>query len=769
MQFRQWFPSLAALLFCAATANAQQPAQPKKPPVAADPDAGDKPPAAKPPAAKPPAAKPPAAKPPAAKPPAGAPPGAKPPAAKPGQAAPGAGEAEGEAEEAGAEGEAAGEGEEEEEVPEPPPTRVQPGQTPPPTSPGTGTGFGPMPMWPQPGTDARELQKQGADRPEQKQKDTDDERVYAEDWWSHARPILELHGYFRLRAELFHNFSLGRVSSPIWPLPADNRYAGYRGTSLGTYGPALCTPDESTDIQTDDDNPTNARFPCKNKTQAGANIRFRLNPELHISDNLRVISQIDLLDNLVLGSTPEGYANAPYGDGGHQVVQRGGYTPLGAFETTQVPPSAGRNSFNDSVQVKRAWAEYLTPVGQLRFGRMPSHWGLGILANSGDKYDDDYQTTADRIMFITGIKSLDLYFGAAWDFANEGPTSASYALPQGQPYDLAQLDDVDQYVFVIMRRKNPDLTKLALAQGNLVLNGGLYVVHRRQLLANDTTEGCNNGAAALGCTSGEVQDGYTRRGASAWIPDLWLQLLYKKFRFEIEAVTIQGSIENTLSSPGGGNYTQAPGGEGWKIRQWGIAGEIEQKLVEDRLRLGFWSGWASGDAEADTGGSTNELNPGTGFQPQIGDETISTFRFHPTYKVDLILWRNLLNRIQGAYYFRPSVEYDFVREGNGQRFGGGFAAIWSRASEFTQTPGHKRDLGVELNLSLYFQSKDGALNDDPDKMGGFFTMLQYGVLFPMGGLGYQSEESQDLEQDVGPGASETSTAQILRWYLGVFF
>jgi uncharacterized protein (TIGR04551 family) len=435
-----------------------------------------------------------------------------------------------------------------------------------------------------------------------------------------------------------------------------------------------------------------------------------------------------------------------------------------------VPPSAGRNSFNDSVQVKRAWAEYLTPVGQLRFGRMPSHWGLGILANSGDKYDDDYQTTADRIMFITGLKALDLYFGAAWDFANEGPTSASHALPQGQPYDLAQLDDVDQYVFVLMRRKDPQLTKLALAQGDPVLNGGLYVVHRRQLLANDVSRPCNTGGATLGCPTESVQTGYVRRGASAWIPDLWLQLLYKKFRFELEAVTVQGSIENTSSSPGDSNYTQALGGEGWKIRQWGIAGEIEQKLVEDKLRLGFWSGWASGDPDADNPANSNDLTPGnSGFQMQRGDDTISTFRFHPTYRVDLILWRNLLNRVQGAYYFRPSVEYDFMREDNGQRFGGGFAAIWSRASEFVQTPGHARDLGVELNLSLYFQSKDGALNDNLEKMGGFFTMLQWGVLFPMQGLGYGSGEASDYQEIMGGGEPDTSTAQILRWYLGVFF
>ena len=133
-----------------------------------------------------------------------------------------------------------------------------------------------------------------------------------------------------------------------------------------------------------------------------------------------------------------------------------------------------------------------------------------------------------------------------------------------------------------------------------------------------------------------------------------------------------------------------------------------------------------------------------------GDETISTFRFHPNYRVDLILNRNLLTRVQGVYYFRPGVEYDFMRSTNGQRFGGGFSAIWTRASQFIQTPGHKRDLGVELDFSLYFQSKDGALNDDPDKMGGFFTMLQYGVLFPLGGLDYQAGEQERIQAELWP-------------------
>src|SRR6202012_4753613 len=118
-----------------------------------------------------------------------------------------------------------------------------------------------------------------------------------------------------------------------------------------------------------------------------------------------------------------------------------------------------------------------------------------------------------------------------------------------------------------------------------------------------------------------------------------------------------------------------------------------------------------------------------------------TFRFNPAYSLDLILYRNILSRVEGTYYFRPTVGYDFLRDSSGQKLGGSIAAIWSRASEFVQAPRHARDLGIELNGSVYFQSKDGALNDDPTKMGGFFTQIQYGVLFPMQGLGYSAHDA----------------------------
>lgn len=615
----------------------------------------------------------------------------------------------------------------------------------------------PVAATPDPDRDARALTRQGADRPPP----TGDvgvrpSDVFAEDWWSQARPSLEIHGLFRVRAELFHQFDLGRRELPdraLWPQPPDNAYYPMSGEVQTV---TLCGDDPS------------ATTPCENHTQAGANMRFRLTPELHISDNLRILSQIDILDNFVLGSTPEGYWNNPAATGGYTVGQRGGYAPIGALATTSWAPVAGQTSTVDSIIVKRAWGEYVTPVGLLRFGRMPNQWGLGILNNEGNGYDSDYQSTVDRIMFVTGIKKYDLYFAGAWDFISEGPTSATLREQQGQPYDLGQLDDVSQYVFMAARRRDPELARLDLAKGLPVINGGLYFAYRNQVLANDTTDPATS--ATFGQASNNVRTGYSRRGAQFFTPDLWFQFLYKKFRFEAEASMTYGTIDNLQTAGGTTVETNPLDAEdtGWTVRSFIVAAQSEFRALDDKLRLDLGFGWASGDPDVE-----GLAPPRGGLERQLtADRTFSTGRFHQDYRVDLILWRNIMSRVQGAYYFRPSVQYDFARDPNGQRLGGSAALIWSRASEFIQTPGNKRDLGVELDVSLYFQAKDGALNDRPDQMGGFYTMLQYGVLFPLGGFSYLPGEASRYEsapENRSAPQLDTETAMTLRWYLGIMF
>jgi len=646
--------------------------------------------------------------------------------------------------------------------PTPPPASDEPALEPPPAdeAPPEPPASAPLDnsLFPSPTLDARGLQQQGEQRPDARREagSVALEDIFAEDWWSHARPIFEFHGYFRTRAQLFYNFALGRRDAPgqaLYPQPPDNQYQSIAGNMGGnSVGPILCTPEES------DSNVANGPLRgCQNKTQAGANLRLRLNPQIHVSDNLRINTQVDILDNLVLGSTPEGYALAPSDSGGYSVNARNGYVVNGLYDTTQVPPTSGVNSLEDSIRVKRAWAEYTTPLGEVRFGRMPNHWGLGMLYNSGDGYDDDAQSTVDRLMVASGIKPLDLIIAGMWDFPNEGATyRAPYA--GSEVYDRAQLDDVSQYGLIIMRNKSPELTKLELSRGNLVLNTGIYLNYRSQLLANDQ-------AGNSGANTPDVEpellanNGFTRRDATIWTPDAWLQLLYKKLRVEVEFAAVIGSVSSTTNEPI--DLAAVAERDDRKIRQYGFAFELQQKLVEDRLRLNFKTGWASGDDDVFAPGSAGNLIPVPN-EEQVNDDTISTFRFNPSYRVDSILNRYILQRVQGTYYFNPSLDYDFTRDPNGQRLGGGINVTWTRASEPVQTPGHADDLGIELGGALYFQSKDGALNDDPTQTGGFFAQLQYSVLFPLDGLGYQAATEAQVSVD-------TSAAQLLRLYLGVMF
>ena len=607
--------------------------------------------------------------------------------------------------------------------------------------------------YPNPADDKKALETQGEERPG----DIEPNRVFAEEWWSHTRPTIEFHGNFRVRANLYHNFHLNRVDPPgqaLWARPADDSYTDINGNE---HLVEACTPDEVTGSGSD--SPGDADQPCSSPTQMGANMRFRIEPTIIISDNLRIRSQIDLLGNLVMGSTAQGDINYP-GPRGYTAAERSGYTYVSGVASAQNSPVSGINSVQDAITVRRAWAEYETPFGQLKFGRMADNWGLGIVYNAGDDLDGDYQSNVDRIAFTTGLPSLSLYAGGSWDFTDEGATSAAFTPDGGQPYDLAQKDDVSRMNLMLYRKLDPQLQALELAKGNVVLNGGLYLSYRYQRLANDYSGAgatCETGAAAIDCQPGETSPGLVRRGMKIVTPDVYGEVLYKKFRAAFEVVTHQGAFESLGTLPGSNDYDEN-NDEGWRVNQWGLATEIDQKLVEDRLTLGFRFGWASGD------GDVNGLVPGNGVQTQFGDREISTFRFHPGYRVDLILNRNILTRVQGTYYFKPMAQYDFIRKANGLRVGGRAEAIWTRASEFMQTPGHSRDLGIELNGTVYYQSKDGVLNTREDLTGGFYSMAQYGVLFPLSGLGYLANQEAVANQDLS-----LKAAQTVRVFLGVSF
>lgn len=553
------------------------------------------------------------------------------------------------------------------------------------------------------------------------------------DGWAAPQSVLTLHGYFRGRGELQDTFYLGRP----WSLPG----AGGTLTPFDNWVPAERRVSVAGGCRLDSE--------CDTAALASTNMRLRLMPQLNLSDDVRIKMWLDVFDNVILGSTPDSIIG---GDG-----SRSPFSSFGSFGSTALPSSSSGNALTDSIVARRAWAEVRNrTLGELRFGRMGWHWGLGMVANAGDDLDGDYSTDVDRLLAIT--KLAGLYLMAAYDFSSSGVigrlradvdgTVSDYAVP----YDPAQRDDATQYMFAVARRSTAEEQAAALERGDVVLNAGAFLLYRYQLLSSDRRVGDTMSSSA---GSTDLDPYLVRRRAEQWVPDVWAQLLVGKLRLEFEGAAVLGSVGNINNGVGPAAYT----GANLNIAQWGATLDGEYRLLDDKLAFHFNTGFASGDSEAGNDG-LGALVDSTARAPGR-DGAISTFRFHPNYRVDLILWRSILRQISGAYYFRPGISYDFIRGEFGQLLGGRVDLVYSRASSPVQTWGNSADLGVELDASIYYRSEDG-----PELLDGFYAMAQFGLLFPMQGLGYLGTAANP---EITGGNPELKNAQMIRLILGVQF
>jgi uncharacterized protein (TIGR04551 family) len=489
--------------------------------------------------------------------------------------------------------------------------------------------------------------------------------------------LFELDGYLRFRTDWFKNFHLGFDDDPTLG------GAPFRE-------PLGCN--------------TSSGDPCS-ETLKSANMRLRLEPIINIDERSSVHFQVDVLDNLVLGSTPDGW----FGDGTPAPTN----IPLSAFSGGQVAPEAGRNSDIDSIRVKRAWAEVMTPLGLLKFGRQPSHWGMGILANSGaaDPFtgtydlDSDYGDTADRLMFGTMIPGTHYRFAVGTDWASTKPTAAQSDLflnrYDGQPWDLEDHDDVSQWLLVLARIDSPEKFKDILDQGDLALNYGTYFVYR--------TQGWDYTGNQVGQTPDLTK--LVERKATAYIPDVWLKLGKGKLDFEMEAVGIFGSIDEMSDF----NL------DAIDIFQFGGAARTGYRLVDDKLRLGLEVGFATGDQwDLSPQGCTNVRD----CRPLPEETAFDAFRFDFDYKIDLILFRELIGTVTNATYLKPTLSYEVTRSLKLK-----VANVTSFANRPVSTPGNGTMYGTEFDADIGYENE------------GFFAGIAYGILFPLGAMDHPEEDS----------------------------
>ncbi len=506
--------------------------------------------------------------------------------------------------------------------------------------------------------------------------------------------LFQPHGYLRLRGEFFHGMDLGRGADPSGNFL-------FPGPFIGTGG---------------------------NNSQSDANFRFRFEPTLEVSEDLSIHFQADILDNVLLGSSPvtDAYLDP--------------FTPLSVLSTRR-----GEGTVN----VKRVWGRVNTQLGEFLFGRMGDHWGLGILHNDGNCLDCDYGDTYDRIAFAPR-EFKGHHFALLFDILDKGATTTGVKGELGRSVDLDTLDDGYRIALEITKLDTPEEIKRKLDNNQWVVNYGLLGDYRVQAWDTPVTV----------LDAGNPRANVVRRAAKFYQPDGFLSLKRKKWRLDAELAFNIGSVgthQQTDFDPAGSGLDAgtlalitAP------VNFFQVGGALQTDvalLSNDALLFGLEYGAASGDkgafgfgARPWRSGSGAPQRVAAGEQPfraaGLGDidgthldfsdpahthGRINNFIFNRSFNVDMILFRNLITSVTSAWYLKPSMRY----RPTGRKTGGGddtgfellLAMIYSQAWYIENTPGQARPLGLEFNAGITYDTSDR-----------FHAGLAYGLLVPFDGL-----------------------------------
>lgn len=495
---------------------------------------------------------------------------------------------------------------------------------------------------------------------------------------------LENHGYFRFRFNLFHRMDLG----------AD-----------GASGVAA-NPDSSS------------------TTSESANIRLRYEPSLLVGEFLTVHARIDFLDNVVLGCHPD--------TGGY-------YAPFPFLGRSQSSPSAGSNGNRDAIRVKAAWADLrLFQRFHVWGGRIPQRFGLGIVRSDGSDPDSDFGDYSDGVHVMIRLPAA--YVRAGMEFPGEGTTAESPLRNFWDPHDPEQTDDITRWVFVFdsspMEKEELNARQHELnVERKTVLDWGMYHSLTTQSMSSDKIGGQISSQCGEGTLKpfGLDYDCYTLtpRKAFFWTPALWGRLLYHpredlKIRIEAELAAVYGYVDYTQS------FLDASEDKTRKeFFQVGAALEADVEFGDNLVEFLF--GVASGDGTSNNFGILDnhtlvqpndmEYRNEQKRDPAVSENTsVGTFVFNRDYRVDSILFREVIGAVTNAFYFKPAYHRAFLRT-PGHFIRGGLSLMAAFATVAEGVPGGKRPLGLEGGIHLIY------------RMGNHLTVKADGaVLYPLTGM-----------------------------------
>jgi hypothetical protein len=313
---------------------------------------------------------------------------------------------------------------------------------------------------------------------------------------------------------------------------------------------------------------------------------FRITPRFEVGQTLSLVGQMDVLTGVVVGDT----AHDVWAD--------------------QTP----RDSLNglNNVQPRWLYLDWLTPIGLVRAGQQPNHWGMGLVANDGDHAplfgDYRYGSIGDGLLF--GTKPM----------GKDGPLTVAIT---------------GQYVF-----KDPTVV---LSRGDRAVQGaiaafledglnkvGVYGVYRHQWNDSYTSadpfytydERLNVGvldAAGNFATPVVGQHAWLFGAAEA------ATIVGTTNQIRTQAQSLAGSSSNIVSYGG--------------ATQWGIVHVAADTAPPEGQPVGQPRDWGDFVAQVEVGYASGSADP--------YDTTQSRFTFDPNHKVGLVLFDEVM-RFQTA-------------------------------------------------------------------------------------------------------------------------
>jgi len=412
-----------------------------------------------------------------------------------------------------------------------------------------------------------------------------------------------------------------------------------------------------------------------------SDLRLRLEPSLRIGDRAAIHTRIDVMD-VVAGSGL-----------GTPILDKGG-----VHAPSMGPSMSGSLGFVDTVAVRGLWLDLdLFSFLGLRLGRIPTHWGLGMLENRGDctwcDKGDYFDTLGIRVTPLN-IATFELDF----DFPLEGSTGRSAMdWPFAPDVDRADADDVWQIRIKASSLKGPEPVP-----GTGFQWGG-YARFRWQDYSSSGQDlqkpSCS--PDGLGDLPFECVELFYKK-AFFVTPDAWVQMGWDVgpgiLYLAAELAGHYGSFKATQATDKTNTSKDFLGG-GALLRLW---------WESNRMKFTLEGGVASGDGDADAFGVYDGYVSAV---PDLSHEDWNTVRrndfvtawmFNPAYLVDSILFRHVIGAVTNAWYVKPAVDIALWRTRDK-----GLAVVasmmYAGAVMPQQTPGGSSALGLETELGLRFR------------------------------------------------------------------